>query len=378
MSDQDAFDRILASLYDAMLDDAQWPATSALIDEACGIVGNALLIGAGPQDTVRVLFAQAHYRGQRRADLERAYLDHYHPLDECVPRVRQLPDSRPVHITTLYTAAELQTSAAYNEALPRMQAQDSVKVRLVEPDGSHITWSLQDPVAPGGWSTPQLALIRGLLPHLRQFVRVRQALAKAEALGTSVTDLLATPRLGVIHLDRRGRIVEANDRARAMLRQGDGMADRGGELRARVSADQTRLERLIAGALPTSSVPAVSGSMSLRRASGLLPFVVHVKPVGVGQADYGTRRVAALVLITEPGHVPRIDPGLVAATLGLTAAESQVAVGLAAGQSVREIAVATGRQAKSVHWHLWRIYTKLGIARQADLVRLVLSVATSA
>ena len=42
MSDQDTFERILASLYDAMLNDAHWPATSALIDEACGLQGNAL------------------------------------------------------------------------------------------------------------------------------------------------------------------------------------------------------------------------------------------------------------------------------------------------------------------------------------------------
>ena len=40
-----AFERILAPLYDATLDDTHWPATSALIDEACGIAGSALLVG---------------------------------------------------------------------------------------------------------------------------------------------------------------------------------------------------------------------------------------------------------------------------------------------------------------------------------------------
>ena len=33
MSDQDRFERILEALYDAMLDDARWPAASALIDD---------------------------------------------------------------------------------------------------------------------------------------------------------------------------------------------------------------------------------------------------------------------------------------------------------------------------------------------------------
>ena len=35
MNPDDAFERILESLYRAMLDDAHWPAASALIDEAC-------------------------------------------------------------------------------------------------------------------------------------------------------------------------------------------------------------------------------------------------------------------------------------------------------------------------------------------------------
>ena len=46
-SGQDAFERILASLYGAMLDDVHWPATTALIDEACGLTSNALLVGEG-------------------------------------------------------------------------------------------------------------------------------------------------------------------------------------------------------------------------------------------------------------------------------------------------------------------------------------------
>ena len=372
MSDQDMFDRILASLYDAMLDDTYWPATSALIDEACGATGNALMVGEGPPDDIRALFVGLYYRGERREDLEREYLEVYHPIDERVPRIRQLPDSHLVHNPALYTAEELQTSRVYNEMLPRLNAQDSLNVRLDGPDGSHIAWGIGDPVTPGGWASPQLALIKGLLPHIRQFVRVQQALAKVEARGVSASGLLDTPRIGVLYLDRRGRIVEANDRARALLRRGDGVSDRGGELRARSPADQARLARLVAAALPAAGL-AVSGSMTLRRAVGLPRFVVHATPVGVRQLDFGARRVAALVLIVEPGRQVRLDPGLVAMALGLTLTESQLAIWLAEGRNVGDIAVATGRSTGSVRWHLKQIYHKQGLVGQADLVRLVLS-----
>ena len=141
MSDQDAFDRILASLHEATLDDSQWPATSALIDAAIGSQGNTLLVGAGPPDDIRISFVGLYYRGERRPDLEREYLTVYHPLDECVPRFRQLPANQIVHATALYTTQELQTSVAYNDGLRLLHGQNSLKVRLAGPAGSHITWS---------------------------------------------------------------------------------------------------------------------------------------------------------------------------------------------------------------------------------------------
>ena len=374
MSDQDAYQQILASLSDAMLDDTHWPATSALIDEACGITGNCLAVSEGPKDDVRVLSLGHYSRGQRHEELEREYLEVYHPIDERVPRVRRLPNSRLVHVTDLYTAEELKSSPTYNEIMLRGKHQNSLNVRLEVSDGAHITWALGDPAASDGWGSSQIAMIRTLLPHIGQFIRVRQTLVRAEARHTSVAALLDNPRIGVVHLDRRGRIMDVNDRAGSILRQGDGLSDRDGVLRAREAADRLRLERLVASALPASGAVAVSGSMLVGRASRSPALVVHVKPVAGPQLDYGARHTAALILIVEPGRGHRIDPDLVAGTLGLTPMESRVAVWLAEGKSVRDMAEATGRTEGSIYWHLKQIYRKQPISRQADLVRLVLSI----
>ena len=114
--------------------------------------------------------------------------------------------------------------------------------------------------------------------------------------------------------------------------------------------------------------------MLVGRRFGSPPLVVNVKPVAVPQPDYGARHTAALVLIVEPGRGHRIDTDLVAGVLGLTPMESRVAVWLAEGRSVREMAEATGRTEGSIYWHLKQIYGKQPISRQADLVRLVLSI----
>ena len=88
--------------------------------------------------------------GQRRPDLEREYLDVYHPINEGIPRLRQLPDGHLVPIQDLYTAEELHTSRVYNEALRRGQYQQGVNVLLAGPGGDRMTWSLADPVASEG------------------------------------------------------------------------------------------------------------------------------------------------------------------------------------------------------------------------------------
>ena len=102
--------------------------------------------------------------------------------------MRQLPDSHLVLIKDLYMAEELKTSRTYNEAFRRSQHQHVLNVRLDGLGGSGITWSLADPVASEGWGSSQIAMVRRLMPHVRQFIRVRQALVRAQAGDTTVSE----------------------------------------------------------------------------------------------------------------------------------------------------------------------------------------------
>ena len=76
------------------------------------------------------------------------------------------------------------------------------------------------------------------------------------------------------------------------------------------------------------------------------------------------------MLLIEPGRAPRIDHAVVATVLELTLAESRIAVWLAEGRTVREIAVTLGLQDNTLYYH-----QKQRLSRQVDLVRLVLSLA---
>ena len=366
--------RTLVSLHEAALDDVHWPVAARLVIEASGTEGNAIVCGAGRfQAEADLFFVRLFFREQRSEDWQRRYFEEHWLEDESIPRIAFLPYGELIHTADLYTDQEKKSSRAYNEARREARMQKGLTVRLTGPRGSHVVWNLADSIEPGGWSSTQIETIGFLLPHVRQFVCVRQALADAGALGSPLAALLDNARFGVIQLDGQGRIVAANDQAQGHLRDRDALFDSGGFLRCRMPTVDARLQRLLARAVPPFGTPAAAGSMTIKRAPPAPKLMVHVNPVAEREWDVRSQKVAVLVLVVDPERRPRIDPDHVASALDLTPAESRLAVMLATGRSLREIAEATSRTEGTVRWHLKQIFRKRGFSRQADLVRCVLS-----
>ena len=372
MSEWETFESILASLHEAALDPGGWPDASGLIDRVLGTYGSTLACGdGGSEEDYRLYFLWTCFRGERRRDRERLYLETYYPLDEAIPRLRRLPYNRLIRIADVYTEEELKSSEAYNALRTSAHAGQAINVRLKGTDGLRIMWQVKDPLDGEGWSSAQLDWIRRLLPHVRQTVSVRQTLARAGALGARLTDMLDAAGLGVVQLDGRGSIAAANDRARDLLRTGDRLFDKDGLLFARSPRDDDDLQKLLSRALPPFGAQGAGGSMVLRRAGPLPPLVLHVNPTGPQETDYPISPVAALVLVIDPATRIDVDPAVVAGVLDLTEMESRVAVQLVQGMSVHEIAAAMGRKESTIRSHVKRTFVKHGLSRQADLIRLV-------
>ena len=278
-----------------------------------------------------------------------------------------------VRKSDLYTDQEKKTSAAYNEFRRVNGMQNGLFMGLRGLDGCSTVLSFGDSTERRGWGHDQIQIIKRLAPHIRQFGRVRRAMADAKALGASLAELLENRRSGIIQLDRRGRILEANDRARDILLKHDGLRDEKGVLAAGHQGENAELQRLLAQALPPYGVQGAGGSMKITCRKARAPLVLEIHPVRQMGSDYRAWQVGALVLVVDPAARPQVDPDLVAAVLGLTPTESQLAVMVASGHCVRTIAALTGRTEGTVRWHLKQIFRKQRVSRQADLVRRVLS-----
>ncbi len=361
----------VTTLQEAAFDEDRWAAASRSIDEACGLIGSQLTVLAGRPSVPEFRFSRALLRGEPAVEIERLYVEEYSLRDERLPRIPDLPEARFVHNREIYTARERRTSAVYCSFLPRVGSNNQLNVRLNGLHETDIVWVVTKP--PGrDWTSEQGAFLERLLPHVAHFVRVRQALAAADARDSSLAGLLERAGLGVVFLDRQGRVLEVNSRARALLAAGHPLAECDGRLRAPWRIDDARLGRLLSACCEDG----VGGTMNLRSAGngagpGLL--VLHACPVVPDLTSFDTRGIAAQVLLTEPESGPKVDPRLVAKAYDLTRTESQLAAMLAEGRTVAEIAASTGRKESTVRWHVRNLHSKLGVHRQTDLVRLVLA-----
>ena len=369
------FEDTVEALLDAAYDDARWGAAFSAMDRLCGLNGGQFThMTYYTEGVLEATFGACYIRGDPHEEIVADWVGNYADGCENVPRVGTLPTWRLTHNEELFTPGEKRSSRIYNEFQPKYDCRDQVAVVVDRPSddrrrNDYLMWTMAN--ATRDWGGEKLERIRALLPHIRQAVRVRQELVSAEAHAyADVTALLENAALGVVLLGRRGRIAAVNAPAQTMLRAGGGLYEWRGELRAGLPREDARLRRSVAAALPGVVDVPVGAHLSIRRAAGL-PLLVHVHPVNVRRMDFGAERLAVLVLIRDP-DVHRVDARLVGDMLGLTPAESRVAVLLAMGRSVREIAREVGRTENTIRWTLKKALAKTDSARQADLVRLVM------
>lgn len=147
----------------------------------------------------------------------------------------RLPSGQVVPTSELLTESERKKSAVYDEMLRDIRALDGLNVLANGPAGTRIGVALADSMETTGWSSDQIGTIKRLSPQVVHSICVRQALVDARAHRETLSGLLDNTRTCVFQLDRRGRVVEANDLAGEMLRQRRALTPRDGscELRDR-------------------------------------------------------------------------------------------------------------------------------------------------
>lgn len=228
-------------------------------------------------------------------------------------------------------------------------------------------------VGRGSFSADQVERAQALMPHLQRLSRLliqhEGAGAMAE-LGEGGLDALDQ---GVFALDAEGEILFANQRARALQREGRWLVSHGLRVRPAVGAP-TALDGIVARVIATG----VPDGLVLRRADPMAaPWCgVTVLRLPVRHEHHLTvlyPRACALMLVSVPNAQRCVTPHQLMQMFGLTQAEARLAQSLARGQSVDGYAQEQGVSLPTVRSQVRSVLHKTEAGRQQDLVRMLAS-----
>ena len=172
---------------------------------------------------------------------------------------------------------------------------------------------------------------------------------------------------GVVFMGDARKVLLMNRAAEQILRRRDGLEIARGMICAQSSAIAARLKELTEKA----SEERRNEKLLIPRRQGQTPLIVEVCLATSGEQQYP--RAMRFVFITDPDAKLQIDPHLLRTLFRLTQAEVKIASLLAEGRDMKAICRNLAVTPNTARTHLKRLFHKTSTGRQAELVRLLVS-----
>ena len=216
----------------------------------------------------------------------------------------------------------------------------------------------------------EVSAFERLSRHMTRALRMAVRLERAEASGLEMSALDALPH-GVALVDADLRVVHANRAMEALLRAGIGLRLREGRLSTTSAQTLPHLRALVAGAISPMQDAAVTRPAVLLR-QGTISLNLQATPARVDAGRYLPRRALAVLTVTRTEVNDPAAPGLLRQHYGCTPSEVRLVLGLLNGLNLRHAAQAAGTTYESARTNLKRVFIKVGVQSQSQLLSRLL------
>ncbi|MBT1154709.1 helix-turn-helix transcriptional regulator [Aminobacter anthyllidis] len=244
---------------------------------------------------------------------------------------------------------------------------------IVEASGARVRMRATRVLGRDNFGTSERETFQRLLPHLTQAMSLFLRLNGLESERELFAGALGRLAVGAIIVDKECRILQATPQAEAILAEKDVLKNDRGRLRllddAGPSGAFTAAVAEIAEADPASF--AGSRAFSIHRSSGEALGLV-VRPAPHSAKLHAPLRGAALVIIADAGSTVAPQPAILVRLFGLTPAEAELAALMGQGLDLDDASAALGVTKNTAKAHLRMVFSKTGVSRQSELVRLLL------
>jgi len=253
------------------------------------------------------------------------------------------------------------------------ECQQLSAVAVNETQGTRYTLKIYRDRADSAFDAEQASLCEILVTQLRRGLELSAQLGTSEVervLYSSVMDRLS---VGVILVDANRNVVKTSSMAAAHLASRDGLQNQLGRLRAIYANEDRELQDALRDAIAAAnSGENITRGVSISRNSGQRNLGLVIQPIRRQQGSIGSTAVVA-IYIRDPEANAEVENDLVRQLFDLTPAEASLARRLASGLSLEDAAASLAISRNTARAHLRSIFSKSGITRQTELVRLVLN-----
>lgn len=361
---------ILDAVYDSAVFPERWPQALDKLGQAFDCTSVALI-----DRNLRTLEARVSTSGVD-ASSQREFLDVWSARDIVRLRTRTWRPGAIEPDHHIVPKSELLASDYYNGFMKPRDMKAVMRLTLAHRNRFVTIVSLVRPHSEDDFDTDAIERCRVLMPHLQRASMIRFQAEGAGAILGGLSDVVDRSVTAVLLLESDGQVKFANKVARAMAAAGDAFLLRRDQFEILDRNDDAALQRLVAGATGAlQSIDAPRGGvLRLARSSGKASYTVTVAPVQ-REISWAGNEPMALVLIADPDVTPLLAREILNQLFAFSASETRVAERLMTGDTPEQAASFLKVKTSTVRWHLVSMYRKTGTNRQAELVRLLLSLA---
>lgn len=360
------YDRIVSALYDASLDSRRWGEALEMFRVLFQANFVTLILRSPDESNLGMMIAVGLEGGDKVT-----YLPYGHSM---TPFVNQ-PVDKVFTVEDLMTESEWRRMPYYQHWCAPVDVFHVMGADISTPDSGKLRFRITRSEAAPRFSALDRARCEALLPHLRRALHMHNLIDRSESLGTLYSQAIGRLSVGTLVLDETGKVLEQNLIARELLAANDGLKLVGGRLEASYPSDNRELQQLIRSAFARHSGGplAVASAMSVSRPSGQVNLGVVVEPVPSQEWAEGKGQPAVLVYIRDAAGKSQASTAAAKQLFNLTPAETALAMELANGLSLEEAAEALNIRRNTARAHLRSIFSKTGVRRQTELVRIILN-----
>ncbi len=375
---------LLGLLYDATTDINKWECFLSRLAEVFNAFGGSIHY----YDGLDRLMSFTSFAGMEEGEKYLSLFLKYHSTDPRNPSTvnkNYLPEpdpdwlnGKPCSDRMVTTEKELHNSSTYNEVLKPLNVEHTI-MSVYDMNGrNHVSLGLYRGPDDEAWTKDDCELLYQIVPHFKRAVIIHKRLSQLNFERRSALESLNQINMGLILADETQQILFANQQARIILDEDDGISERDARLEVSNANLNQTLNNAITEVIENSQQEKTTKGkcLSLSRASGKRDYSLLISPIWgnlMRVENNSLIKPIAAIFISDPGSTPGVQMDLLKQLYGLTTTETRIVDKLVRGDTIKTLALELKVQENTIRQHLKKIYVKTESESQSTLIQKIMS-----